>query len=36
MQDQIISLEQVSTYGTANQMLTTKCVQRTTIDIGLW
>jgi hypothetical protein len=36
MQDQIISLEQVSNYGTANQRLTTKRVQRTTIDMGLW
>jgi hypothetical protein len=36
IQGQIISLEQVSTYGTANQRLTVQCVQRTTVDMGLW
>jgi hypothetical protein len=36
IQDQIISLEQISTCGTANQRLITQCVQRTTVDMGLW
>jgi hypothetical protein len=36
IQYQIISLEQVSTYGTANQRLTAQYVQRTTVDMGLW
>jgi hypothetical protein len=36
IQDQIISLEQVSTYGIANQRLTVQCIQRTTVDMSLW
>jgi hypothetical protein len=36
IQDQIISLEQVSTCGTANQRFTTQCIQRTTVDMSLW
>jgi hypothetical protein len=36
IQDQIINLEQVSTCSTANQRLTAQCVQRTTVDMGLW
>jgi hypothetical protein len=36
IQDQIISSEQVSTYGTANQRLTAQYIQRTTIDMSLW
>jgi hypothetical protein len=36
IQYQIISLEQVSTYSTANQRLTAQCVQRTTVDMSLW
>jgi hypothetical protein len=34
IQDQIISLEQIRIYRSANQGFAAQCVQRTTIDMG--
>jgi hypothetical protein len=34
--DQIVSLEQTRMYKSTNQRLAAQCIQKTTIDMGLW